>query len=247
MREARLAKGWSLRTAAEKARMSVSAVHGIESGQAGSLDAYCRLGAALGLRPELEFTDARKLRPQGRDAVHAAMGEIEVDRLSGFGFGTGVDEPYQHFQFAGRADVVAWSVASRTLLHIENRTMFPDIQETAGSWNAKRVYLPAELAKRIGVRGWASITNLMVGVWSAELIDEVRRHLATFHSICPDAPDGFNSWWHGESPVRGTRSEFVVLDPIPRRGTISIVTLDEALEKTPRHARYAEIVRKLGR
>ena len=125
--------------------------------------------------------------------------------------------------------------------------MFPDIQETAGSWNATRVYLPAEFAKRTGVRGWASITNLMVGVWSAELIEQVRRHMATFRALCPDVPDGFISWWHGEAPLRGTRSEFVLLDPIPRRGTISIATLDEALDKTPRHARYGDIMRKLDR
>ena len=226
--------------------MSVSGVHSIEAGESGSRDSYCRLSAALGLRAELEFVEVKKLRPKGRDVVHAAMGELEVARLAGFGFATGVDEPYQHFQFAGRADVVAWSIESRAFLHIENRTMFPDIQEIAGSWNAKRVYLPAELGQRLGVRRWSSITNVMVGAWSAELMDEVRRHLGTFRSLCPHAADGFNSWWRGEPPSAGTTSQFVVLDPVPRRGSILVAALDEALTSPPRYSRYAEIARKLG-
>ena len=86
----------------------------------------------------------------------------------------------------------------------------------------------------------------MVGASSNELIDEVRRYLGTFRSLCPDAADGFSSWWRGEPPGAGTTSQFVVIDPVPRRGSIVIATLDEALTSQPRHSRYADIARKLG-
>jgi hypothetical protein len=45
----------------------------------------------------------------------------------------------QFYQFAGRADVVAWNVEERALLHIEIRTRFPDLQEMAGSTSVSRL------------------------------------------------------------------------------------------------------------
>jgi hypothetical protein len=39
---------------------------------------------------------------------------------------------------------------------IENRTRFPDFGETAGAFNAKRAYLGAALAERVGISRWAS-------------------------------------------------------------------------------------------
>ena len=46
--------------------------------------------------------------------VHATMGEPELAYLRGRGYGVGVEEPYQHYQFAGRADVVAWDLGIPT-------------------------------------------------------------------------------------------------------------------------------------
>jgi hypothetical protein len=57
------------------------------------------------------------------------MGEAQTAHLRKLGFEVGLDEPSQHYQFAGRADVIAWSVERAALLHIENRTRFPDIHE----------------------------------------------------------------------------------------------------------------------
>ena len=54
------------------------------------------------------------------------MGEYEASHLRALGFKVGIDEPYQHYQFAGRADLVAWDVDARAFLHIENGTRFPD-------------------------------------------------------------------------------------------------------------------------
>ncbi|MBA2255354.1 MAG: hypothetical protein H0W07_09595 [Chloroflexi bacterium] len=74
------------------------------------------------------------------------MGELEARHLREAGFAIAVDEPYQHYQFAGRADLLAWDVEQRALLHCENRTLFPDMQGTAGAWNAKRAYLARVIA-----------------------------------------------------------------------------------------------------
>jgi hypothetical protein len=118
----------------------------------------------LGLWPGLTASDPRKRHlSQGReqDFVHAAMGELEAKRFRSHGFGVAIDDPYQHYQFAGRADVVAWDLARRALLHIENRTRFPDIQGALGSYAAKRSYLAEVLAERLGISGgrWHSVTQ----------------------------------------------------------------------------------------
>src|SRR5688572_10459638 len=76
----------------------------------------------------------------GAIPVHSAMTEFEAAHFRPFGVHLGTDEPYQHYQFAGRGDLVAWDDPGGSFLHIENRTRFPDIQEIAGSFNAKRAY-----------------------------------------------------------------------------------------------------------
>lgn len=44
------------------------------------------------------------------------------------GFEVAIAEPHQHYQFAGRADRLGWDLDRRALIHIENRTRFPDMQ-----------------------------------------------------------------------------------------------------------------------
>ena len=134
VREQRVKRRWSQRELATAAGLGKSVVKLAETGESVSVETYVRLALALGLRLEVELRDARRkssIVAVGQDIVHSAMGEFEVDRLSRFGFRTGVDEPYQHYQFAGRADVIGWDVDARALLHIENRTRFPNIQEVA--------------------------------------------------------------------------------------------------------------------
>lgn len=79
-------------------------------------------------------------------------GEFEAGHLRRLGLSVSLDEPYQHYQFAGRADLLAWDPARRTLLHVENRTRFPNTQEAFGAYHAKRTYLARVLAERLGGR-----------------------------------------------------------------------------------------------
>jgi transcriptional regulator with XRE-family HTH domain len=189
VREKRIRQGWALRELAARARLSVAMVQTIESGAAGSIDAYVRLATALSLRLDLGLTDPTD-RPGERsrraiDPVHSAMGEFEAGQLRSLGFQVGVDEPYQHFQFAGRADVVAWDIGRRALLHLENRTRTPDFQDAAGSYNAKRAYLAEAIGGRVGVALRASETHVMVALWSAEMLHAIRLRPEAFTSSAP--------------------------------------------------------------
>ena len=94
--------------------------------------------------------------------------------------------------------------SGENLLHIENRTRFPNLQEAAGSYNAKRQYLAGSVADRAGTgpRGWRSVTHVMACLWSAEVLHEVRLRRATFGALCPDPPDALHAWLERLNPRR---------------------------------------------
>jgi len=249
IREAREAKGWSTQRLATESGVSRSLVYQAERGDHISPEAAIRLASALGFRLEWALIDPRRHEPRHRrdvDLVHAAMGECEVRSL--MGFRTAMDDPYQHYQFAGRADVAAWDSGRRTLLHLENRTRFPDFQDMAGAYNAKRSYYGAELAQRIGIRGWASETHVTVALWSAEVLHSLRLRPASFRALCPDGPGRFQAWLAGTPPMQGSSSSLVLLDPRPTAKQPQFVSLEAALQQStrPRFRGYADAVESLG-
>lgn len=255
LRNARLRRGWTLHELADRAGVAASNVHRAESGGVVSLETHARISVALGLEPTLAH-DWRTSRPGPRpsshvdeDFVHAAMGELEAGALARPGRTIAIDEPYQHYQFAGRADVLVWE--RDDLLHIENRTRFPNIQEAAGSWNAKRQYLARALADRLGIGpgGWRSVTHVMACLWSAEVIHVLRIRHATFTALCPDGPSALDAWLAGGQPPRGAHSTLLVLDPaVPfgsRQRTIASALGSPNLE--PRYRGYADAAKALRR
>ena len=255
VRDERLRRGWTLKDLAARGGTAVAVVHRMESGDVATLESYARLAVALGLRPELAIVDPRTRRTgtaapnEASDYVHAAMGELEARALARTGRTLSIDEPYQHYQFAGRADLLAWEDA--TLLHIENRTRFPNLQEAAGAWNAKRRYIASAVAERAGIgpRGWRSVTHVMACLWSSEVLHAIRLHRASFAALCPDSPDAFGAWLHVDAPPLGNTSSLVVLDPAvsfgSRRRTFAPVTEPPTLE--PRYRGYADAAAALRR
>jgi transcriptional regulator with XRE-family HTH domain len=244
VREARHARKWSVRQLAAKAGLSSAFVYAIEAGTSGSVEAAARLAAAFEWRAEMHLVNPRR-RADGRaslsaDLVHSAMGEFEAAHLRRLQFPVGMDEPYQHYQFAGRADLVAWDVRARALLHIENRTRFPDLQEATGSYNSKKAYLAESLGERVGVRRWASQTHVMAALWSSEALHVLRLRKDTFRSACPDAQDAFAQWWRGQPPTTGVTSTFVALDPLAVGRKRVFIGLDDVLIARPRYQGYAD-------
>jgi transcriptional regulator with XRE-family HTH domain len=249
--DARLARSWTLRELAARAGVSLASIHAIEHGRPATLETYAAIALALGLEPRLDLVDPRKRAPSARaeDPVHAAMGEIIAARLARHGFTVAIDEPYQHFQFAGRADVLAWNLASGSLLHVENRTRFPNVQDAIGSYNAKRQFLPGVIADRIGLRGgFASVTNVLAGLWSSEVIHVARIRAATFAAICPDDRMPFDMWWQGATPPPGRpTSSFILVDPIDSGAGRRSPFADVVQGVRARHRGYADAVQALRR
>jgi len=243
VRDARLARRISIRDLASRAGVSASTLYRIEAGQLASTEAADQIAAALGRRAELHLVDPRRReqRPNlGADPVHSLMGEFEARHFRPFVDGMSLDEPYQHYQFAGRADFVAWRLSPITaLLHIENRTRFPDFQEMAGSFNAKRAYLGQALAQRLGIDKWQTETHVIAALWSAEVLHALRLRTESFKTLAGDQGN-FEVWLAG---ARTTRSsvEMVVLDPLASGRQRAWIGLDDALKTRPRHSGYAEL------
>ncbi len=158
------------------------------------------------------------------------MGEVEAAHLRWLGYEVRLDEPYQHYQFAGRADLVAIHREQRTLLHLENRTRFPDVQAFAGAYNGKRAYPGPDLARRLGIaRAFVSETHVVVALWSAEALHTMRLREESFRSVSPDSPRLVRSL------VGGIATEGWSADEQPRD-----------LRPTARPAEHASPMNRLG-
>jgi transcriptional regulator with XRE-family HTH domain len=234
---------------AEKAGVSRSLLVWVEAGHVPSLETYGRLADALGLRLEIDLVDPRRSKQvRAQDPVHAAIGEWLVRLLRPLRYSIAIDEPYQHYQFAGRADVIAWRLDPPTLLHVENRTRFPNIQEAFGSYNAKRRYLPGVLAQRLGLpRGFRSVTNVLCVLRSAEALHELRLRTGSFAAVCPDPIDPFTKWLSSAPPDSGLFSVLAIVDPLAEGRTRAIVGLDEVRTIRPRYRGYADAAEALRR
>jgi len=239
----------TVRDVAAASGLSFAAVHAVETGRVASLSTYVRLARALHLKPEFSLEDPRRRTSKSRDEdpVHAAMGEMEAARLRGLGFEVRLDEPFQHYHFAGRGDVIAWSLERLAFLHIENRTRFPNLQEAFGAFSTKREYMAAEIAGRVGVRRWRSETHVMAMLWSAEVLRTVRQHRASFQSIDSDGADVFGLWWSGGMPEPGRLATAVLLDPqLSRRRDATLWTgIADLPVIRPRYRGYADALAEL--
>ena len=138
------------------------------------------------------------------------------------------------------------------MLHIENRTRFPDIQSFIGSYNAKRAYLAPAIAERVGLRsGFATVDHVVVALWSSEVLHALRLRGGSFSAVCPDSIERFEAWWSGSIPggdgtldlrrAAASSSSLAVFDPLTgtRTSRRRWIRLDEARRVDPRYRDYS--------
>lgn len=270
IRDRRRQLGRTIAQVAASALVAETTVQKVEKGARGSLEMYVRIAsaiemtldidlvAALGDSPDLGSADAEATvsvpRIRGAisggeaDIVHALMGEQEISMLVKHGIQCGVDEPWRHYQYAGRADVLGWDLTRRALLHNENKTRFPDVQDAVGRYNGERAYLGESCWERLGMSGPPrSETHVIVALWSLEVLEVIRAYPGTFGAACPHPPDAFLAWLAGKPPTQGTTSSLVLYDPFATGSQPRFASLRQVLDGVgPRiegYAAAAELIR----
>lgn len=119
--------------------------------------------------------------------------------------------------------------------------------QAAGSFNAKRQYLAATLARTLGISGFESETHVMAALWSAEVLHSMRLRRATFSALCPDPPETLHAWLAGAPPPTGRHSLLVLLDPFARGRQASTLGLERALDGVrPRLRGYGDAAERLS-
>jgi len=249
VRTARERRRWTTRQLADRVGVSRALVYRVERGEPSTLETYARLGAALGLRLDASLEDPRTRArpPRGEDPVHAAIVEMLASRYATQGRLVTADDPFQHYQFAGRADLAVIDPAGPDLLHHEVKTALPNVGELAGAWNVKRQYLARALVDRHATQGgFRSVTHVLTVAWTADCLRVLRLREATMRSLGPDDTAAFAAWWDGaRSPAAGITAAVVVFDPVERPRAPVWARLADLGTIRPRYRGYVDLLQEL--
>lgn len=248
VRSARLAIGWSQRELGRRAGVVQTALSRLERGQPSGfdLDAIQRIATALGGSIRLTFEAPFLVdRARQRDRVHARCMAHVASRLRRVGWLVETEVEIVGSRGPGWIDVLAFHVASGTLLVIEIKTEIHDfgrIQRTL-AWYERRAWPVAR------DRGWTVRRShgvlLLLATDAVDSRLRENRHVAD--EAFPGRADGLVSLTNDPSAVvsPGVRS-LAMIDPLSlRHDWLRPTRLDGRRARAP-HEDYASVVRRLG-
>lgn len=194
LRAVRLRLGLRQRDVAERAGISQAAYSRAERGRLEdvSIRHLDRIGEVLRITFHIDGRwrdgDADRLI----DHEHAAIVEIVVKALRGWGWEVLVEYEFNHFGSRGSVDIVAWHAATRTLLIVEVKSRLTNLQAMFTSL-ATKVRVVPQLRRE---RGWdgRQLGRLVVMPGTTQNRSVVRRHAATFNSLFPERMPALRSW-----------------------------------------------------
>ncbi|MBA2719964.1 MAG: helix-turn-helix domain-containing protein [Chloroflexi bacterium] len=176
----RIRRRWRQQDLADRARVSQSVVSRMERGHFGSvsLDKIRAVAAALDIRVDINARwragDLDRMLAAGHSALHEAVAR-RLLHLDGWEFAPEVS--FSKFGERGVIDILAWHVASTSLLVIELKTELVDFNEMLGTLDRKR-RLAAEIARE---RGWLE-RAASVSVWLIVADSSTSRRRAADHA-----------------------------------------------------------------
>ena len=174
----RVRKGWRQEDAADRARISRKVAQKIEHGDIGStsLDLVRRYGNAFDLRIELLVNGRGGDLARTVDEEHALNVERIAALLTDAAWIVEPEASFNHFGDRGRVDLLAHHAQTGTLLLVEVKTVFTDLQEMFGSMNMKLRVAP-QMARD---RGWhVRQTGSLLAVGSSPAAYKIVRQHAT--------------------------------------------------------------------
>lgn len=195
VRAVRIHLGWRQVDLAEACGVSQSAISRLELGFAGpmSLADVDRVAEALDIRLTLDAWwrggDVSRLL----DADHAMIVDHIVGRLRTLGWQVLLEYGFNHYGERGSVDVVAWHPATRTLLLIEVKSRFTDLQELLSTFARKLRLVPRLLAEAEGWRA-SHVARLIVVPGTRANRSVVERHANIFDAAFPARGAGVARW-----------------------------------------------------
>lgn len=194
LRALRIRLGWRQADLAARVGVSQSTISAIERGRlaAVSVATLERVAAALGARLNVSVQWRGEQLDRLLDEAHAALVEIAVRLLRECGWDVAVEVSFAIAGERGSIDVLAFHLASGTLLVVEVKSVVPDSQATLHVLDRK-----VRLAPRIAAeRGWQAVTVgrlLIVGDGSTAR-RRIARLDAPYGTALPDRGQTVRRW-----------------------------------------------------
>ena len=180
IRFVRIRRGWRQRELAARAGVSQSAVSRIERGHVAqvTLDTIRDVAGALDMRVDVvgrwRGGDLDRLLASGHSALHESVAR-HLGGLHGWQFASEVS--FSNYADRGVIDLLAWHEPTRSLLVIELKTEFVDMNELIGTLDRK-FRNAAQIARE---RGWLA-DAASVSLWVIVADSSTNRRRATEHT-----------------------------------------------------------------
>jgi transcriptional regulator with XRE-family HTH domain len=199
---------------ATEAAVSPGSVSRAERGMVGTLPVAVveRIAASLGASLYLDIRYQGGMADRLIDRVHAALVDHMVGALRS-DWEVVVEYTFNHFGERGSVDVLAWHAATRTLLIVEVKSAFTDLQDMLASFGRKLRVLP-DIVRRD--RGWdpLAVGRLIVVSGTTSNRKIVADHRAIFEVSFPARAHAIRAWLaHPRGPIAGVW--FVSADAVP--------------------------------
>lgn len=143
--------GWRQRDLGERAGTSREMVSRLERGLVATttLNSLEQVASALGATLHIELRWRGEQLDRLIDAAHAALQEVVVREQRAKGWQSEVEVSFNWYGDRGRVDAVAFHEETGTLLIVEVKVRFGDVQETLGKLDVK-ARLGPQLARQLG-------------------------------------------------------------------------------------------------
>jgi transcriptional regulator with XRE-family HTH domain len=204
-RAIRIDRHFTQATVARKAGVSQSVYSRAERGSIGDLKVSTVQAIASALDAELVV----ELRFRGGridrliDRAHAAIVEYVVDRLRRAGWETVVEFSFNVFGERGSVDVLAWHGSTRTLLVVEVKSRFTDLQAMLMALGRKLRLVPDEARRELGWDAKA-VGRVVVVPSTTEARNVLAQHRSIFEAMLPHRAIEVRRWIRApRGPIAG--------------------------------------------
>jgi transcriptional regulator with XRE-family HTH domain len=204
-RAIRIAAGESQTVIAKRAGVSQSVYSDAERGAVAGLKIATldRIASALGADLSVTLMYRGGLADRLVDRVHASIVEIVVATLRSAGWETIVEFSFNVFGERGSVDVLAWHATTRTLLIVEVKSRFTDLQAMLQSLGRKLRLVPDEVRRELG---WdpVAVGRIIVVPGTSEGRNVLARHRAMFEAMFPARSVAIRGWIRApRGPIAG--------------------------------------------